>query len=105
MSNTKILIHQEPWDYMYQMAIVMDGPSGKSVADQISITKLEHGQRITPCASFDRDAAQNLFDELWRLGFRPQDGTGNSGHIEAIKYHLEDMRKLVFDEQKNAGSV
>ena len=43
---------------------------------------------------------QNIFNELWKIGFRPKDGTGNSGHVEAMKYHLEDMRKLVFKEAK-----
>lgn len=29
-----------------------------------------------------------------RHRYRPKDGTGNAGHLEAVKYHLEDMRQL-----------
>lgn len=42
------------------------------------------------------DAGQSLFDALWSAGFRPNKGEASSAHVEAMKYHLEDMRKLVF---------
>jgi len=43
---------------------------------------------------------QKWLDELWALGIRPSNGEGNIGEIGAVKYHLEDMRKLVFKEKK-----
>lgn len=46
----------------------------------------------------DRDQAQQLLDELWRLGFRPQDGAGSLAHVEAQKAHLQDLRRLVFKD-------
>lgn len=54
-----------------------------------------------PFMEISQDDMQAMFDQLWTLGFRPLDGTGNGGHIEAMKYHLEDMRKLVFKERKS----
>lgn len=53
-----------------------------------------------PTFRLTHSAAQHLFEQLWEMGCRPKDGTGNGGHIEAMKYHLEDMRKLVFKDQK-----
>lgn len=53
-----------------------------------------------PTFRLEQPAAQLLFNHLWRCGFRPKDGTGNSGHVEAMRYHLEDMRKLVFKGEK-----
>lgn len=50
--------------------------------------------RLTP------DVMQDIFNQLWKIGLRPKDGTGNSGHIAALQYHLEDMRNLVFRESK-----
>jgi len=55
---------------------------------------------VKPTFSLSDRKAQELFNELWNLGFRPVDGTGNGGHLEALKYHLEDMRKLVFAGSK-----
>ncbi len=34
-------------------------------------------------------------NELWRVGYRPNDGTGAIAHTEAIQGHLDDMRKIV----------
>lgn len=39
---------------------------------------------------------QSLFQALWDVGYRPNQGEGSDAHTEALKYHLEDMRKLVF---------
>ena len=52
-----------------------------------------------PTARFDRKAVQLMFDMLWEEGFRPKDGTGDGGHMAAMSYHLEDMRKLVFKDK------
>lgn len=43
------------------------------------------------------EAAQDLINQLWGLGMRPTQKVGYEGQLEAVKYHLEDMRKLVFD--------
>lgn len=42
------------------------------------------------------NAGQSLFDALWAVGYRPNKGEASAAHVEAMKYHLEDMRKLVF---------
>lgn len=59
------------------------------------------GQNIEPFISIDKIMAQALFNDLWQIGYRPSDGTGNSGHVEALKYHLEDLRRLVFKNTKD----
>ena len=44
---------------------------------------------------------QSFLDEAWKLGFRPSETIKTerelSSILEATKYHLEDMRKLVFE--------
>ena len=50
--------------------------------------------------SISQETAQQIFNGLWQAGFRPKDGTGNSGHMSALAYHLEDMRRLVFKDKK-----
>ena len=46
-----------------------------------------------PLISFNNNRVQELFNELWQLGFRPSQGTEPT---QAVQAHLEDMRKLVF---------
>jgi hypothetical protein len=45
----------------------------------------------------DDEALQSVMNRLWELGFRPKNGEGNVGHIGAVKDHLSDMQKLVFE--------
>jgi hypothetical protein len=45
-----------------------------------------------------QDDAQRLMDELWHVGLRPSEGTGSAGAMAAVQAHLQDMRKLVFEE-------
>ena len=51
----------------------------------------------------DRTNAQELMDSLWSCGIRPTEGAGSAGALSAVKYHLEDMRKLVFHQQTGAN--
>ena len=40
---------------------------------------------------------QSLCSELVRLGFKPDELKASNQQIDAIKYHLEDMRRIVFE--------
>lgn len=40
--------------------------------------------------------AQQLIDELWRLGLRPAGADSSANHLTALTNHLEDMRRLTF---------
>ena len=46
-----------------------------------------------------RQAAQDLFDQMWELGFRPSDPKGalDAKTHDALKAHLADMRNLALD--------
>jgi hypothetical protein len=73
-------------------ALTWHGMSG-----DIFFVDVEEGS-VLPHAPFrlERDHAQTLMDDLYRAGLRPADARATQGQIEAVQYHLEDMRKLVF---------
>jgi hypothetical protein len=48
-----------------------------------------------PAFSLSPEDAQVLMDSLWECGLRPVQGAGSAGQLDAVKYHLEDMRKIV----------
>ena len=50
---------------------------------------------ISPALTIPLETAQQLMDEIWNCGIRPTNH-GSPGEMDAISYHLEDMRKLVF---------
>lgn len=65
---------------------------------------IQDGYMVEPTFRLRRDDAQELMQELWRLGYRPNNGESTVAHIDALKYHLEDMRKLAFRKVKGRGN-
>lgn len=55
---------------------------------------------VEPTISLEYEEAQKLMDELWNCGLRPSEGSGSAGALAATQKHLEDMRRLVFTENK-----
>lgn len=101
--NIEIRFHQTPWNDDYEVAFFAKDGSGSYVSQPLEMRKIKRGEFIEPSARLTKAAMQGLFDQLWKAGFRPADGTGNSGHIEAISRHLEDMRNLVFRNAKKVN--
>lgn len=80
-------------DFMRRVDFHVFDEEDRLLAPPVKFLVPEEGIRQVPTFSLYREEAQVLMDRLWDLGFRPQ---RSSGEIKAIKYHLEDMRKLVF---------
>ena len=55
--------------------------------------------QVPVCMELSYEDASQLMTELWDSGVRPQ-AVGTTGELQAVKYHLEDMRKLVFSENR-----
>ena len=77
---------------------------GTTVATSIHMVHYEPGQIVKPILRLAIQQAQQLMDQLWQCGIRPTEGTGSAGALAATQKHLDDMRKIVFDEQKKHGS-
>lgn len=75
---------------------------GNKAFTNISVTteEIDEGKCYEPVARLTSQQANAIFQALWEAGLRPNNGESSMAHVEAIKYHLEDMRKLVF----NGGS-
>jgi len=79
-----------------------DGEGNRRIAKPLTIdlheeplSKME-GRIIDPTIRIDTDTAQSVFQQLWDKGYRPNNGESSMAHVASLKYHLEDMRKLVF---------
>lgn len=64
---------------------------------QVTEKEAEPGISQEPTIRLSDAQAQQLINELWKAGLRPNNGEGSGQHTEALKYHLEDMRRLVFN--------
>lgn len=72
---------------------------GKRHAGVVSFEELPEGHFANPTATIGITEAQQLMDDLWHCGLRPSEGSGSAGALAATERHLEDMRRLVFDER------
>lgn len=66
----------------------------------ILMVQTEPGQICQPTLSIQPEEAQQIINELWRIGFRPKDGSGAVAHTEALQRHLDDMRTIAFNRLK-----
>jgi len=71
-------------------------PSSVSVAEPMIMKDTPIEIEPAPAAIITPTTAQQMMDELWNIGVRPSEGSGSAGQLASVKYHLEDMRKLVF---------
>ena len=85
------------WSKNVEFAIALDHHEGYSCAKPIVLEKREEGDMISSAFTLEPQSVQFLMDELWRCGYRPSEGEGSAGQLSSVKYHLEDMRKLVFN--------
>lgn len=88
-----------PWSKAVEIALVEPRGGGNFLcANRIEMEQRQEGEMLTPAFTLDAKAVQQLMDDLWRCGYRPSEGEGSAGQLASVKYHLEDMRKLVFKE-------
>jgi len=93
----KIRVMNEPWYAGYSVGIFKGHNYGKILFEPYIENEIIPDDGIL---KLKQEEVQLLMDDLWRCGVRPSSGIGSVGQLEAVKYHLEDMRKLVFKEDK-----
>lgn len=70
------------------------GPDGKF--EQRAVGMIARGG---PTLALDMRLARSLMDALWTAGLRPGGGKNTEQELTAMRYHLEDMRRLVFKDK------
>jgi len=102
-TETKIFCGREPFwrevRFWLKQVSLQPGINRVSYAQPLTLVEMkpeDEGTEMPPMFSLRDEQAQNLIDELWRIGLRPTEGTGSAGSLAATQRHLEDMRTLVF---------
>ena len=81
-----------------------DGKGEKAaVARPLVFDVIEFGEFSEPAVSIKKSEAQELMDELWRVGLRPSEGSGSAGSLAATERHLKDMQKIAIGLLKKDG--
>ena len=97
-------IRVSPESYMCGFGLhVWDERGGKLyVPEKLCLKEGNEFLQKPPILKIDRkEGFQDLMDDLWNIGLRPtQKADSYKAEVEAIKFHLEDMRTLVFHATK-----
>jgi len=96
----EIWAERQIWSSAIALRIGTRSAGGFHVMEPAVFRGHEQGEFVPPSLVMPHDAAQRLMDELWHQGCRPSQAVGSVGQLESVKYHLEDMRRLVFGEGK-----
>lgn len=67
---------------------------------RIEWTAVPDGEWVARSFNLSQQDAQALMDQLWDCGLRPTEGAGSAGSLSATQRHLEDFRKLVFEDER-----
>lgn len=103
--HLKIFARHEVFKESIELAIFRErheiGVKKRDIAriEWTELTEARLNDSVFPTITLDLDQAQRLMDSLWECGLRPIGGKGSAGQLEATKYHLEDMRQLVFEKR------
>lgn len=76
----------------------MDGQRRVVEPMQLTLKEVQRGDYCEPTMQLDAMAAQSLMDALWEAGLRPTEARYPNDHVNALRDHLADMRKLVFKD-------
>ena len=94
----RVHVEREIWSETISIRLATTIGDNLHVAKPVMYEQVDRGAFVEPCLRLPFDMAQKLMDELWHAGVRPAQSIGTEGQSSAIKYHLEDMRRLVFKD-------
>ena len=86
----------------YGVDVYQKDPKGTiSIAKNLEMQEMTEAEMcqisLAPLFTLNEESAKALMDSLWRCGIRPSNGEGSIGQIGAVKDHLADMQKIVFN--------
>lgn len=59
---------------------------------------IAEGDEVAPLLRLRLDEAQQLLDELYRVGVRPSRSEPTSQVVERMEHHIEDLRRIAFKD-------
>ncbi len=77
--------------YVFRMVVAMPGEQPEAM--KATFLPVDAGEKIPPAFGLAPEAAQELFDELYRLNLRPSDAVSPNSTIEAQAAHIKALER------------
>jgi len=102
LDGFKIRVQRGHWGAGYDVILMKHPKDSKDVIviDNITVKSVGYDRIIDPLFSLKKQEAQTLMNDLWDAGLRPSEGSGSAGALLATQKHLDDMRKITFNQLK-----
>ena len=71
----------------------------REAAQPLTFAPINEGEYVHGFMQLSPGQAATLMDDLWACGVRPTEAVGSVGQLSATQAHLQDMRKLVFEQK------
>ena len=99
MIENRFYMELFPWSNAISLHMHQKLPDGSVYrAHNLEYTQIKDDALAPlPLMSISTADAQQLMDELWRVGLRPSEGSGSAGSLKATENHLKDMRKIALN--------
>ncbi len=98
MNGVKIGVYRNIVMNGIEFYVIVRGSPRPSLARPLEFEEHDPAEvYYQPTFFLEPKAAQELMDDLWSCGLRPSEGSGSAGALAATERHLEDMRRLVFE--------
>lgn len=98
MNELQIRVQKDIGWHGFRVMMCKDLKNVTEVVTGLTVEQQEPGVRLPTVCIITCNEAQMLFDDLWKAGVRPNNEFGSAGHLESVKYHLEDMRNIAFKQ-------
>lgn len=92
-------VHRNPIFAAAEFWVVDQNANGDTFVGRPVVTeKVTQGSEMTPTFRLSDEAAEHLLTELWNAGYRPRGGEGSVAHVAAMREHIADLRRIVFED-------
>ncbi len=101
-----IKIRQNPFTDELEIYFGFEDNKGLNIAKPVKLeyNRIDEGGEAKPTFLIPRGVASNFLEAILGAiedqGIKPESTSKTEGLLEATKYHLEDMRKIVFNKEK-----
>jgi len=99
-NNLRMFFERPKWETHFVDVLIR---TEDAVAEPLKMSTMKDkptNECLVSTCRIGNNAAQEIMDQLWQIGFRPSEGTGSASALAATQKHLDDMRKLVFNDKE-----
>ena len=91
----QVFVKAHPWSDGFDVYVLSKRSDGNFILNGDVWSEAKEGDEHKPTFRLTSEMAKLLTEALLSKGVRPDEESRNEGRLEATRYHLEDLRKML----------